>query len=124
MRTIAYKNRKFFFAPLILVALAIFSAVTMALWNVLMPVLFHLPVITFWQAAGLLILARLFFGGGRPHRAWPVYSWRNDLRKKIAKMSLEERKEFFRNRRENLRAWHREYFEGKDSDIKDDKNDQ
>ena len=35
------------------------------LWNWLMPVLFRLPVITFWQAWGLLILATILFN--RPH---------------------------------------------------------
>lgn len=31
------------------------------LWNWLMPVIFHLPVIGFWQAWGLLILSAFFF---------------------------------------------------------------
>jgi hypothetical protein len=40
----------------------LFGAVVMWLWNWLMPVLFHLTVITYWQAIGLAILARLLFG--------------------------------------------------------------
>ena len=31
------------------------------LWNALMPDLFHLPVITFWQALGLSVLCSLLF---------------------------------------------------------------
>ena len=42
-----------------------FSAVTMWLWNWLMPGLFDLPVITFWQAAGILLLSKIIFGFGR-----------------------------------------------------------
>jgi hypothetical protein len=38
------------------------SAIILALWNVLMPVIFKLPSITFWQALGLLILSRVLFG--------------------------------------------------------------
>ena len=34
------------------------------LWNDLMPDLFHLPAITFWQALGLSMLARCLFGTG------------------------------------------------------------
>jgi Ca2+/H+ antiporter, TMEM165/GDT1 family len=39
-----------------------------ALWNALVPAIFNLPTITFWQAIGLVILSRIFFGhfgGGR-----------------------------------------------------------
>lgn len=31
------------------------------LWNWLMPVIFGLPVITFWQAAGLMLLISILF---------------------------------------------------------------
>jgi len=44
--------------------LALFAAVTMWLWNWLMPAIFNLPVITIWQAAGLVILSRILFRGG------------------------------------------------------------
>ena len=40
----------------------LFGAVVMWLWNWLMPVIFHLAVITYWQAVGLAILCRLLFG--------------------------------------------------------------
>ena len=50
----------------------LFGAVIMWLWNWLMPVVFHLGMITYWQAVGLAILARLLFGslhhGGPFHR--------------------------------------------------------
>ena len=31
------------------------------LWNWLMPVIFHIPTIGFWQAWGLLVLSTIFF---------------------------------------------------------------
>jgi hypothetical protein len=40
----------------------LFGAVVMWLWNWLMPVIFHLGVISYWQAVGLAILGRLLFG--------------------------------------------------------------
>jgi hypothetical protein len=41
---------------------ALFAALpTMLLWNWLMPVLFHLPEIGFWQAVGLLFLCGFLF---------------------------------------------------------------
>ena len=41
----------------------LFGAVIMWLWNCLMPAIFHLGLITYWQAFGLAILGRLLFGG-------------------------------------------------------------
>ena len=52
------------FAAGIVVAAGLFvlaGYIVVWLWNWLMPVLFHLTVITFWQAWGLLILAAFFF---------------------------------------------------------------
>ena len=37
--------------------------IIMWLWNALMPGLFELPVITYWQGLGLALLGRLLFGG-------------------------------------------------------------
>jgi hypothetical protein len=41
----------------------LFGEIVMLLWNWLMPALFGLKLITFWQAVGLLILARILVGG-------------------------------------------------------------
>lgn len=61
------------FGILAISALAIlFGFVIMWLWNWLMPLLFGLTVITYWQGVGLFILAKLLFGsmgrgGGGKH---------------------------------------------------------
>lgn len=41
----------------------LFGEIIMHLWNWLMPAIFGLKTITFWQAIGLLILARILVGG-------------------------------------------------------------
>ena len=41
------------------VAIGVFSFLVMSLWNWLMPPLFGRPVITFWQALGLLVQSRI-----------------------------------------------------------------
>jgi hypothetical protein len=43
----------------------LFGYFVMLLWNWLMPMLFGLVTITFWQAVGIVILAKLIFGGCR-----------------------------------------------------------
>lgn len=76
------RSRFLVFAPLMFLAFLAFiglgGAVVMALWNWLVPSLFGLPAVTFWQALGLLALSRILFGGvrlsgGRRHgmgRGW------------------------------------------------------
>lgn len=47
-----------------IVGLAIlFGFVIMWLWNWLMPELFGLPMVTYWQAVGLFILLKILIGG-------------------------------------------------------------
>ena len=43
----------------------------MSLWNWLLPPLFGLPAITFWQGLGLLMLCRILFGGFGSHSSGP-----------------------------------------------------
>jgi hypothetical protein len=44
-----------------------FGLAVQYLWNWLMPDLFGLKVITYWQAFALVILAKIFFGGFGKH---------------------------------------------------------
>ncbi len=44
------------------------GVVIKALWNALMPGIFHLRMISYWEAVGLFVLAKLFFGLGHGGR--------------------------------------------------------
>jgi hypothetical protein len=63
------KLRKYWplFIPVALAGFAVFifigGEIVKSLWNWLVPPLFGLPLITFWQALALLILCRILFGG-------------------------------------------------------------
>ena len=61
--------RRFKFVPMVLLGIGLFGEAVHQLLNLLMPAIFGLPVIGFWQALGLLALGRLLVGGGlrRPH---------------------------------------------------------
>ncbi len=77
--------------------------VTMHLWNYLIPAVFQGPVISFWQALGLLVLARLLTGfrpgggWGRPRDAsaapWAGSrkKWRARMQQRLASLSEEQR---------------------------------
>ena len=41
----------------------LFGFVIMWLWNWLMPMIFGLTVLSYWQAVGIFILAKILFGG-------------------------------------------------------------
>jgi hypothetical protein len=56
------------FAVLFVALLAGFGFVVAGLWNWLMPALFGLKVISYWQALGLLLLSKILFGGFRGSR--------------------------------------------------------
>ncbi len=45
----------------------LFGIVVQHLWNWLMVGIFELPAITFWQAFGIIILAKILFGGFGHH---------------------------------------------------------
>lgn len=55
-------------------AVTVFSGAVMLLWNGVLVAIFHIGAITFWQAAGILLLARILFGGHRG--GWRGGMWR------------------------------------------------
>ena len=73
--------------PAIVLFVWLFGELVMHLWNWLLPPLFGLHMITFWQALGLLLLSRILFGSwgsGGGNR-------RSRRRDKWEKMTPEER---------------------------------
>ena len=67
----------FMFVGFAVVALAALSWVVMLLWNALVPGLFGGPPLRYLQAAGLLVLSRILFGGLRGHHGrWRHHGWR------------------------------------------------
>jgi len=84
-------RRRFFFIPLCGIAFAaLASAAVMLLWNALLPPLFNLSAITYWQALGLLILSRILFGGF--HHGWRHHHrFPHGMRERMMNLSEEER---------------------------------
>lgn len=104
------KKKRFLMPVIGLVAIAIFSAAVMLLWNCLIPAIFGLTTISFWQALGLLALTRILFGGisggmrgrfgGHGMRGFGRMNDKNNLiRERWMQMSDEERKEFMKKRK-------------------------
>ena len=95
------------FLAFALVFVALAGWAVMALWNALLPTLFGIPLITFWQALGLLVLGRLLFGfgfrgprgyGGWGHRGgWggPRHErWREKMEERWKSLTPEQRERY------------------------------
>ena len=85
-------------ALVVVLAATLMSVGVMALWNWVVPGVIGWKAIDFWQALGLLVLARLLFGfrmgfGHRMH-------WRGRMAERWERMTPEEREKF----REGMRG--------------------
>lgn len=85
-------------AVCIVLAVLLFGFIVMKLWNCLMPDVFGLPVISFIQALGLLLLSKILFSGFRPGGGrcskgggWQATFMKKRWEKKLASLSPEER---------------------------------
>lgn len=84
------------FIPVCFIIFAgVLGSLVMVLWNWLMPCLFALPTITFWQAVGLLLLCKVLFGGfgggHHGHHGHHGHCHSNKLRERWENMTPEER---------------------------------
>lgn len=98
----------------------LFGFISMSLWNALVPHLFGGPILNYWEAIGLLLLSKIFFGGfrgGHHHRGrcggrhrhwskewegdWNKYQgwrcWGKDWEEKYKNMTPEEREDWKKN---------------------------
>ena len=87
------KRREIYFIPFFAIAgLALLSLIVMWLWNAVVTDVFNAKAISFWQAAGLLLLSKILFFSfrGGPPGGWRKRGsqhWRN----KLMNMTPEER---------------------------------
>lgn len=107
------------FAILFLLFIVVMGYVTMMLWNWLMPALFGLPSIVFWQAMGILVLAKIIFGfgsrggwHGRGHWGHGYYGsrwnekWKSKMEDRLKSMTPEEREKFRARWKERCGGWY------------------
>jgi hypothetical protein len=116
--------RWFYRTPLFLIFggafILVIGYVVMLLWNALIPALFHGPTLTFWQAIGILVLAKILFYNHRFSR-WYGYGWhpsyyrhlKKHFETKLASMGPEDREKFRSEWRQRCRPgyWHHSDFQ-------------
>ena len=94
-----------------LILLAVLPLLVMWLWNALIPCVFAVSPIGFWQAAGLYLLARVLtcplrarfdVDGSERRRHKRYWNRHQQLHEAMHGMSREERREFIRRRMRSL----------------------
>jgi len=118
--------RTFWIGKFIVLA-AIFATVAgfaiMSLWNWLMPMLFGLSVINFWQALGILVLAKILFGfghgwgGHRGHWGHRHYYWKEKMEERLKNMTPEERERFRAEWKQRCGRWGKGYGWGEEKNA-------
>jgi hypothetical protein len=93
--------------PILLIIFAGMVWAVFGLWNWLMPAIFGLRTITYWQAFGLMALSWILFRGFRGPR-FPRSSWRHVGGGRWERMTPEEREEFAKG----LRTVREEFVKG------------
>lgn len=85
------------FMAFFIAAIIVFSAIVMELWNAILPAVIGVKAITFIQAAGILVLSKILFGGFSRRGGWQRgkhNQWRSNMQEKFASMTPEEREKF------------------------------
>lgn len=94
-------------APLAIVGMLAFIAlgsfIVMLLWNWLLPPLFGVRQIAFWQAFGILVLCRILFGGLGRHGGHRPRWRRRGWGERCDWMTPEEREQFRERFRQRMR---------------------
>ncbi|HEY6977067.1 MAG TPA: hypothetical protein VH396_12315 [Chitinophagaceae bacterium] len=96
----------------VLAIVALLSFIVMSLWNNILVSVLHIGVINFWQALGLLVLAKILFGGFPGWRGRHGYGHfgyrRKEMYEKWQTMTPEEREKFKQEWRDRCRGVRRE----------------
>jgi hypothetical protein len=81
----------------VLAAVIIFPLVIMLVWNAIMPGIFGLGEVNFWEALGLLVLGKLLFSGFGFRKGYYGHRghWRSHWHSKWERMTPEEEKTFY-----------------------------
>ena len=101
--------RKFrFLIPLFVLAfLALVTGVVFGLWNGVLTDVLGVKPITYWQALGLLVLAKILFGGfpGRRGRFGPPWWARRKMMERWQSLTPEQREQMREEMRGRFGEW-------------------
>ena len=103
-----WRIKKLFFFLFIVAMIIGLGGVIMYLWNAILPDLFNVPNITYWQAMGLFVLSRLLFGSFRFGGKHGSCHRRPGFKDKLINMTDEEKKAFKTRWKKRCGTWKEE----------------
>jgi len=96
----------------------LFGFIIMWLWNWLMPMVFGLTTLTYWQAVGIFILAKILFGGhGGGHKSHHKSKHSNSCKKKDGKNDFSKWKDYDQFWKEEGEQAYEEYIKRNNGDC-------
>jgi Ca2+/H+ antiporter, TMEM165/GDT1 family len=93
---------RFLIPVFILVFTALFTFAVYELWDGILVDVLGVKAITFWQALGILVLARILFGGFPFKRGGPPFGppWKHKMMEHWQSMTPEQREKFCEDMRQ------------------------
>jgi hypothetical protein len=79
---------------MVAVASVVLGFAVRELWNWLMPTIFGLRMITFWQGLGLFVLGKMLLGGFHRHGGGGRGRWGRGMRERWERMTPEQQEHF------------------------------
>ncbi|EZH73511.1 hypothetical protein ATO12_16370 [Aquimarina atlantica] len=109
------------FGAIAITGLAIlFGFVIMWLWNWLMPEIFGLTTLTYWQAVGIFILSKIFLGGCGSGSSKKSSKDSNDHCKKDSKTDFSKWKYYDKFWKEEGDEYYKQYIERQSTQVQED----
>lgn len=102
-----FRKRRGLFFLIFLPFIFLLIWVVMLLWNAILPSVLHVTTVTYWQAAGILLLSKILFGGFHGRGRWHGMKQRR-MEEKWQNMSPEEKEQFKNEWRERCGRWGRQ----------------
>lgn len=100
-----WARRIVFFVLFAAVAILVFGGVVMLLWNNVLAQVTNVSTISFVQALGILVLAKILFGGFRGGWGPRRYYWKQRMREKWNSMTPEQREKFQQEWQKRCGRW-------------------
>jgi hypothetical protein len=108
MKTHSCGKFRFLFPVIVLVFLAIFSLAVYLLWNHVLVDVLGVRLITYWQALGILVLAKILFSGFPGRRGGFGPPWRRRfMMERWESLTPEERERMREEMRQRFGDWPR-----------------
>lgn len=86
-----FKGKAAFYTGCVIAMFLVVSLIVMQLWNCLLPEILGVKAITFWQAAGILVLSKILFGGFHGKKGFGQEKWKQLKEERMNGMSEEEK---------------------------------